>query len=70
MPEVRSEIDATVQRVAVTTGAEVTEGDALVVLQTAEVAIPVLAPVAGRLTDVPVAPGDTVAAGDVVAVID
>ncbi|MEJ7845768.1 MAG: acetyl-CoA carboxylase biotin carboxyl carrier protein subunit [Acidimicrobiales bacterium] len=70
MPEVRSEIDATVQRVAVTTGAEVTEGDELVVLLTAEVAIPVLAPVAGRLTDVPVAPGDTVAAGDVVAVID
>lgn len=70
MPEVRAEIDATVARVTVTAGTEVAEGDELVVLDAAAVAIPVLAPVAGRLAAVPVATGDTVAAGDVVAVID
>jgi biotin carboxyl carrier protein len=47
----------------------VAEGDDLVILESMKMEIPVVAPVAGRVAEVRVAPDDQVQEGDVVAVI-
>ena len=68
--EVRAEISATVRRVRAEPGRPVAVGDELIVLETMQTQIPVLAPVGGTVTEVLVAPDGEVAEGDVVAVID
>ena len=69
MAEVRAEITANVWQVRVEVGQEVEEGDELVVLESMKMEIPVLAPIAGTVTEVPVKPDTQVHEGDVIAVI-
>jgi biotin carboxyl carrier protein len=68
--EVRAEIAANVWQVRTEVGAAVDEGDELVILESMKMEIPVIAPVAGRVSEVRVAPDDQVQEGDVIAVIE
>ncbi|MXZ51764.1 MAG: biotin/lipoyl-binding carrier protein [Acidimicrobiaceae bacterium] len=70
MREVRAEITANVILVRVEAGQRVAEGDELVVLESMKMEIPVLAPVDGIITQIPLAAGTTVAEGDLVAIVD
>jgi len=67
--EVESEITGTVFQVSLAVGAEVAEGDELIVLESMKMEIPVEAPCAGTITEVRVREGDGVEEGDVLAVI-
>jgi biotin carboxyl carrier protein len=70
MAEVRAEITANVWQVPATVGQTVAEGDELVILESMKMEIPVVAPCAGTITAVHVAPEDQVKEGDLVAEID
>ena len=69
MAEVRAEITANVWQVRTEVGAQVQEGDELMILESMKMEIPVTAPVAGTVTEVRVKPDDQVQEGDVLAVI-
>jgi len=68
--EVRAEITANVWQVRTEVGADVVEGDELVILESMKMEIPVTAPARGRVLEVRVAPEDNVQEGDVIAVLD
>jgi biotin carboxyl carrier protein len=70
MTEVRAEITANVWQVRTEVGAEVAQGDELVILESMKMEIPVTAPSSGTVTELRVAPDDNVQEGDVVAVLD
>jgi acetyl-CoA carboxylase biotin carboxyl carrier protein len=70
MTEVRAEITANVWQVRTEIGAQVAEGDELVILESMKMEIPVTAPNDGVVTEVRVAPDDKVQEGDVVAVLE
>ena len=70
MTEVRAEITANVWQVRTEVGATVAEGDELVILESMKMEIPVVAPVAGTVTEIRVAPDDKIQEGDVVVVLD
>jgi len=70
MPEVRAEITANVWQVRVEVGQSVTVGDELVILESMKMEIPVVAPLAGTVAELAVAPDDQVTEGDLIAVIE
>ena len=67
--EVASELVANVLSVDVEVGQQVREGDALVILESMKMEIPVLAPHDGVVAEVRTAAGDVVQDGDVMVVI-
>ena len=69
VPEVRAET-ANVWQVRVEVGQHVEVGDELVILESMKMEIPVLAPLAGTISELAVAPDDQVTEGDLIAVID
>ena len=69
MAEVRAEMVANVWKVVAAEGAQVSDGDTLVILESMKMEIPVLAEVAGTISNVSVAVGDVIQAGDLIAVI-
>jgi acetyl-CoA carboxylase biotin carboxyl carrier protein len=70
MTEVRAEITANVWQVRTEVGADVAEGDELLILESMKMEIPVTAPSAGTVIEIRVAPEDNVQEGDVVAILD
>lgn len=70
MVKVLAEMVASVVDVPVAVGVPVTAGDTLVVVESMKMEIPVLAPEAGTVTAVHVAPADVVSEGDVLVEID
>lgn len=70
MAEVRAEMVANVWKVVASEGAQVEEGDTLVILESMKMEIPVLAEQDGTLTKLHVAEGDVVQEGDLIAIID
>ncbi len=70
MAEVRAEITANVWQVRVEVGQRVEVGDELVVLESMKMEIPVVAPIAGTISQIAVAPDTSIKEGDLVAVID
>jgi acetyl-CoA carboxylase biotin carboxyl carrier protein len=70
MMEIRAEITANVWQVRTEVGAQVAEGDELVILESMKMEIPVTAPIDGTVAEVRVAPEDKVQEGDVVAVLE
>ena len=68
--EVVAEMVANVWRVLVSPGDGVVEGDAICILESMKMEIPVAAPTAGTVAEVRVDEGSTVQEGDVIAVID
>ena len=70
MTEVCAEITANVWQVRTEVGARVAEGDELVILESMKMEIPVVAPLAGTVSELAVAPDDQVKEGDLIAVIE
>jgi acetyl-CoA carboxylase biotin carboxyl carrier protein len=70
VPDVLAEMVANVWRVLVATGDAVAEGDALVILESMKMEIPVESPVSGTVRDVRVSEGGVVQEGDVIAVVE
>jgi biotin carboxyl carrier protein len=68
--EVRAEITANVWQVRVEVGQHVAVGDELVILESMKMEIPVVAPLAGTVTEIAVAPDTQIQEGDLVAVIE
>src|SRR5690606_25832370 len=69
MTEVAAELTANVWQVRASVGDELDEGDEIVVLEAMKMEVPVVAPRAGRLVELRVAPDDVVNEGDVIAVL-
>ena len=69
MSEIRAEMVANVWKVVATPGAQVQDGDTLVILESMKMEIPVLAEEAGTLTKLHVAEGDVIQEGDLIATI-
>jgi acetyl-CoA carboxylase biotin carboxyl carrier protein len=67
--EIRAEIAANVWQVPAEVGAQVAEGDELVILESMKMEIPVTAPAAGTVAEVRVKPEDQVQEGDVLVVL-
>jgi acetyl-CoA carboxylase biotin carboxyl carrier protein len=68
--EIRAEMVANVWKVVATPGAQVQDGDTLVILESMKMEIPVLAESDGTLTKLAVAEGDVIQEGDLIAVIE
>ncbi|MBM45555.1 MAG: hypothetical protein CL458_04775 [Acidimicrobiaceae bacterium] len=68
--EIKAELTATVWKVVVEQGAIVAEGDELVILESMKMEIPVVATIAGTVTEMRVGEEDRINEGDVVAVIE
>jgi urea carboxylase len=64
-----SEVPGNVWKIVGDVGAEVAAGDVVAIIESMKMEIRVLAPVAGRLSSIRVKPGQTLRAGDVVALI-
>ena len=70
MVEVRAEITANVWQVRTEVGAQVAEGDELVILESMKMEIPVTAPRAGTVREVRVKEGEVVKEGQVLVVLE
>ena len=70
MPDVLAEMVANVWKVVVEPGQQVGEGDALVILESMKMEIPVETPVGGTVKEVLVQEGGVVQEGDVIAVVE
>jgi len=68
--EVRAEMVANVWKVVTAEGADVDDGDTLVILESMKMEIPVLAETPGTVTKLAVAEGDVVQEGDLIATIE
>jgi acetyl-CoA carboxylase biotin carboxyl carrier protein len=68
--EIRAEMVASVMSVVVAPGAQVSDGDTLVILESMKMEIPVLTEVPGTVTTVAVAEGDVVQSGDLIAIVE
>jgi biotin carboxyl carrier protein len=68
--EVESEVTGNVWKVLLEAGADVAEGDVIMILESMKMEIPVEAPVSGKLVDVLVVPEDQVEEEQVVAVVE
>ena len=67
--DVRAEMPGRVIRLVANPGSAVAEGDVLLVLEAMKMEMQITSPFAGTVQSIPVAQGDQVAAGDVLAVI-
>ncbi|MEV4136810.1 biotin/lipoyl-binding carrier protein [Dactylosporangium sp. NPDC049742] len=67
--EIRAEMVANVWKITTEVGAEVNEGDTLVILESMKMEIPVVAESEGTVSQIAVNEGDVVQEGDLIAVI-
>lgn len=65
----RAEMVASVHSVVAQVGDDVAIGDTIVILESMKMEIPVVVEIAGRVTEISVAPGDVVREGDVIAIL-
>jgi acetyl-CoA carboxylase biotin carboxyl carrier protein len=68
--EVESEVTGNVWKVLLEAGANVNDGDVIMILESMKMEIPVEAPVAGRLVEVCVVPEDQVEEDQLLAIIE
>ena len=68
--EVRTEITATVWELRTAVGESVTTGDELLILESMKMEIPLVAPRAGKVSEIRVKREDAVREGDVVVVLE
>ncbi len=68
--EIESEVDGNVWKVIAEVGAEVQEGEVLIILESMKMEIPVESPVAGVVTELRVQPNDQVEEEQVLAVVE
>lgn len=67
---VRAEMVASIHSIIVEVGEEVGPTDAIVILESMKMEIPVLAERAGKVAEVSVSVGDVVREGDVIAIVE
>lgn len=67
---VEAQVPGNVWKLAVAEGERVAAGDAIVVLESMKMEVPLVAPTAGRVRELRVAEGPSVQGGDVAAVIE
>jgi acetyl-CoA carboxylase biotin carboxyl carrier protein len=67
--EIRAEMVANVWQVLVEEGAEVNDGDTLVILESMKMEIPVITEADGTVSKIAVSEGDVVQEGDLIAVV-
>jgi acetyl-CoA carboxylase biotin carboxyl carrier protein len=70
MTEVLSPITGSVWKIVVQAGAQVNEGDAIVVLESMKMEIKVKAPHSGKVLEIKIKEGDSILEDDVVAVLE
>ncbi|WP_296152021.1 MULTISPECIES: biotin/lipoyl-binding carrier protein [unclassified Pseudonocardia] len=68
--EIRAELAASVLEVSATAGVRVAGGQAIVLLESMKMEIPVVSETGGTVVSVAVAVGDVVQSGDLIAVVD
>ena len=68
--DVKTEITGTVWKIVASVGATLGEEDAILILESMKMEIPVSAPVPGRILEIRVAEKDLVEEGQVVAVLE
>ena len=68
--QARADVVSNVWKMLTEPGAVVAEGDVLAVLESMKMEIPVIAPAAGTVVEIPVTEGQIVQEGDVLVVID
>ena len=68
--QVKSEIAGSVWKIIAETGADLAADDVIVILESMKMEIPVVAPKAGKLTELHVAEGDMVGEGQLIATLD
>ena len=68
--EVRAEMVANVWKIVVEEGADVHDGDTLVILESMKMEIPVIAESSGVVARIAVDEGDVVQEGDLIAVVE
>ena len=68
--QVKSEIAGSVWKIIAETGADIAADDVIIILESMKMEIPVVAPKAGKLTDIHVAEGDMIGEGQLIATID
>ena len=69
-PEVESEVTGNVWKILLEVGADVAEGDVIMILESMKMEIPVESPAAGKLVELKVSPEDQVEEDQVVAVVE
>ena len=67
---VESEVTGSVWKVQVEVGAEVVEGDVLIILESMKMEIPVESPASGKVAQLLVQPEDTIEEDQVLAVVE
>jgi acetyl-CoA carboxylase biotin carboxyl carrier protein len=67
--EVTAQLTASVVRTTTEVGQQVEAGETLLLVESMTMEIPVSAPVAGRVEELRVGPGDVIAEGDVLVVL-
>ena len=70
MNEVQAHITGTIFKIETVSGAEVKEGDVLIIIESMKMEMPVEAPVSGRVSEIRVEEGQSVEEGDVLVVLD
>ena len=68
--EIRAEMVANVWKITTEVGAEVSEGDTLMILESMKMEIPITTPVSGVVREIRVAEGDVVQEGQTVAIVE
>ena len=68
--QVKSEIAGSVWKIIAETGADLAADDVIVILESMKMEIPVVAPKAGKLTELHVAEGDMIGEGQLIAILD
>ncbi len=68
--EVRAHITGTILRIETAVGAQVEAGDALMTLESMKMEMPLEAPSRGRVREIRVAQGQSVAEDEVLAILD
>jgi len=68
--EVESEVTGNVWKILLEVGADVAEGDVIMILESMKMEIPVESPAAGKLVELKVSAEDQVEEDQVVAVVD
>jgi acetyl-CoA carboxylase biotin carboxyl carrier protein len=67
--EISADVTGTVWKIVKQAGEAVAEGEAIMILESMKMEIPIEAPVAGSVAELRVAEGDPVAEGDIVGVV-
>jgi acetyl-CoA carboxylase biotin carboxyl carrier protein len=68
--EVKAHITGTVWKIEVQAGAQVNEGDTIIILESMKMEMPVEAPASGTVREVKIKEGEAVDEGKVLAIID